>query len=182
MYETEVCAIAATLPCSVHGQGTRGSARVYLWVLSVHNCTLAHQNASLSGGREEFAAVAYRQACAHSRSSTNHAWNCSRAQCTRHREERVGSQGPLKNSGSHIDASHSRQPLVKGERLVRYEVNAVMHFLFGIQQIRFSFSLLCNVLCWHRRLLNPSLPRSFELSSTVHLSPQLAGARELPAS
>ena len=31
-----------------------------------------------------------------------------------------------KNSGSHIDASLSRQPLVKGERLVRYEVNAVM--------------------------------------------------------
>ena len=29
------------------------------------------------------------------------------------------------NSGSQIDASHSRQPLVKGERLVRYEVNAV---------------------------------------------------------
>ena len=39
----------------------------------------------------------------------------------------VGARGPLKNSGSHIDASHSRQPLVKGERLVRYEVNAVMH-------------------------------------------------------
>ena len=38
----------------------------------------------------------------------------------------VGAQRPLKNSGSHIDASHSRQPLVKGERLVRYEVNAVM--------------------------------------------------------
>ena len=33
---------------------------------------------------------------------------------------------PLKNLESHIDASHSRQPLVKGERLVRYEVNAVM--------------------------------------------------------
>ena len=32
----------------------------------------------------------------------------------------------LKNCESHIDASHSRQPLVKGERLVRYEVNAVM--------------------------------------------------------
>ena len=31
-----------------------------------------------------------------------------------------------KNWRSHIDASHSRQPLVKGERLVRYEVNAVM--------------------------------------------------------
>ena len=40
--------------------------------------------------------------------------------------EYVGDQDPLKNSGSHIDASHSRQPLVKGERLVRYEVNAVM--------------------------------------------------------
>ena len=38
----------------------------------------------------------------------------------------VGSRSPLKNLGSHIDASHSRQPLVKGERLVRYEVNAVM--------------------------------------------------------
>ena len=38
----------------------------------------------------------------------------------------VGSQSSRKNSGSHIDASHSRQPLVKGERLVRYEVNAVM--------------------------------------------------------
>ena len=31
-----------------------------------------------------------------------------------------------KNSGSHIDASLSRQPLVKGERLMRNEVNAVM--------------------------------------------------------
>ena len=33
----------------------------------------------------------------------------------------------LKNWWNHIDASHSRQPLVKGERLVRYEVNAVIH-------------------------------------------------------
>ena len=38
----------------------------------------------------------------------------------------VGALGLLKNWGSHIDASHSRQPLVKGERLVRYEVNAVI--------------------------------------------------------
>ena len=38
----------------------------------------------------------------------------------------VGGQSSRKNSGSHIDASHSRQPLVKGERLVRYEVNAVI--------------------------------------------------------
>ena len=32
---------------------------------------------------------------------------------------------PRKNSRIHIDVSHSRQPLVKGERLVRYEVNTV---------------------------------------------------------
>ena len=34
-----------------------------------------------------------------------------------------------KNCVSHIDVSHSRQPLVKGERLVRYEVNTVIHTL-----------------------------------------------------
>ena len=39
---------------------------------------------------------------------------------------KLGATHPLKNSGSHIDASLSRQPLVKGERLVRLEVNAVM--------------------------------------------------------
>ena len=38
----------------------------------------------------------------------------------------VGNLSSRKNSNSHIDASHSRQPLVKGERLVRYEVNAVI--------------------------------------------------------
>ena len=32
----------------------------------------------------------------------------------------------LKNYESHIDASLSRQPLVKGERLVRTEMNAVI--------------------------------------------------------
>ena len=37
---------------------------------------------------------------------------------------------PHKNSKSHIDVSLSRQPLVKGERLVRYEVNTVMLCLF----------------------------------------------------
>ena len=38
-----------------------------------------------------------------------------------------------KNWCSHIDASLSRQPLVKGERLVHYEVNAVIElgFLFA---------------------------------------------------
>ena len=38
----------------------------------------------------------------------------------------LGAIGSPKNSISHIDASLSRQPLVKGERLVRNEVNAVM--------------------------------------------------------
>ena len=41
----------------------------------------------------------------------------------------------LKNWGSHIDASHSRQPLVKGERLVRYEVNAVIGEPMGLRRL-----------------------------------------------
>ena len=53
----------------------------------------------------------------------------------------VGTRRSLKNSGSHIDASHSRQPLVKGERLVRYEVNAVMRGC--------ALPLLCQVGCAH---------------------------------
>ena len=40
----------------------------------------------------------------------------------------LGSLRARKNSRSHIDAYLSRQPLVKGERLVRYEVNAVMQW------------------------------------------------------
>ena len=45
---------------------------------------------------------------------------------TMSQEAVVGALELRKNWGSHIDASHSRQPLVKGERLVRHEVNAVM--------------------------------------------------------
>ena len=37
-------------------------------------------------------------------------------------------KGPRKKSGSHTGASHSRQTLIKAERLVRYEVNAVLQF------------------------------------------------------
>ena len=48
-------------------------------------------------------------------------------------ELNVGILRSLKHLGSHIDASHSRQPLVKGERLVRYEVNAVMHIYVAEQ-------------------------------------------------
>jgi hypothetical protein len=53
----------------------------------------------------------------------------------------LGTISSRKNSGSHIDASLSRQPLVKGERLVRYEVNAVMLKLN--QQERVSFVSAC---------------------------------------
>ena len=42
------------------------------------------------------------------------------------RASMVGAQKLPQNSWSHIDASHSRQPLVKGERLVRSQVNAVI--------------------------------------------------------
>jgi hypothetical protein len=50
----------------------------------------------------------------------------------------VGTQRSLKNCISHIDASHSRQPLVKGERLVRYEVNAVMAVVFAQWTLHFA--------------------------------------------
>ena len=64
----------------------------------------------------------------------------------------VGALKLRKNCGSHIDASHSRQPLVKGERLVRHEVNAVMLEHGSLQQCKvtshISYSSLCgNVFC-----------------------------------
>ena len=46
----------------------------------------------------------------------------------------LGAQSSRKNSISHIDASLSRQPLVKGERLVRLEVNAVM-LIIGVLSV-----------------------------------------------
>ena len=54
----------------------------------------------------------------------------------------VGTQSFPQNCVSHIDASLSRQPLVKGERLVRYEVNAVM--------------LYCVVACCLYSIVSPS--------------------------
>ena len=67
----------------------------------------------------------------------------------------VGTRRSLKNSGSHIDASHSRQPLVKGERLVRYEVNAVM--LRGGQGIDSYGSLLWSQCVGDKLAKNMSL-------------------------
>ena len=72
--------------------------------------------------------------------------------CLQEDTSAVGSQSSRKNSGSHIDASHSRQPLVKGERLVRHEVNAVMLEHGSLQQCKvtshISYSSLCgNVFC-----------------------------------
>jgi hypothetical protein len=58
---------------------------------------------------------------------------------------------------SHIDASHSRQPLVKGERLVRYEVNAVML-----------------MVCWHNR--TSLLARNAFFSLSLMLSSRLPRA------
>ena len=60
----------------------------------------------------------------------------------RAREGQVGAQGLRKNSGSHIDASHSRQPLVKGERLVRHEVNAVMEDCCNMAIPNATFNML----------------------------------------
>ena len=38
----------------------------------------------------------------------------------------VGAKRIRKKSRRHIDVPHSGQPLMKGERLLRYEVNTVM--------------------------------------------------------
>ena len=61
-----------------------------------------------------------------------------------------------KNWESHIDASHSRQPLVKGERLVRYEVNAVIqahaqdHMHQAVESTCVHHSRMCMVHVLHQ--------------------------------
>ena len=62
----------------------------------------------------------------------------------------VGALQLRKNWGSHIDASHSRQPLVKGERLVRHEVNAVMEDWRNMQSLKDTLYMLnigLEILC-----------------------------------
>ena len=49
---------------------------------------------------------------------------------------------PRKKSGSHIAASHSRQPLVTGERLVCNEVNAVMPHGFPWMRSKYVCEML----------------------------------------
>ena len=79
-------------------------------------------------------------------------WDPTHADCdTSHR---IVGDYPLKNNGSHIDASLSRQPLVKGERLVRAEMNAVImiiatttYYLFG------AFATVCLMRAWSLSLL-----------------------------
>ena len=84
-------------------------------------------------------------------------WNPTHADCeTSHHMLGIN---PLKNNGSHIDASLSRQPLVKGERLVRAEMNAVIiiiatttYYLLGafatVRPMRtWSLSLLTSCAC-----------------------------------
>jgi hypothetical protein len=68
----------------------------------------------------------------------------------------LGAMSSRKNSGSHIDASLSRQPLVKGERFVRYEVNAVMLKLtqdvaaYSDSVRRFMFVPVLGIICRQR--------------------------------
>ena len=51
-----------------------------------------------------------------------------------------------KNCDSHIDASLSRQPLVKGERLVRYEVNAVISSWSSCNHILSFYTKSCHAI------------------------------------
>ena len=79
--------------------------------------------------------------------------------------EHVGTRRSLKNCISHIDASHSRQPLVKGERLVRYEVNAVMARLFAGP----GRKLFCHKSLYVKKTLGH---RTYLLSKESWLMPQ----------
>jgi hypothetical protein len=72
-----------------------------------------------------------------------------------------------KNWGSHIDASHSRQPLVKGERLVRYEVNAVIADV--ISQMM-CFCVISKLLLMRSSLLTQSKMQTYR----IHLKNMLA--------
>ena len=65
------------------------------------------------------------------------------------------------NSKSHIDASLSRQPLVKGERLVRYEVNAVMPEWCGRWSLQFLRAQVGGCRCIDSLMLSPPFPPLF---------------------
>ena len=86
----------------------------------------------------------------------------------------VGTLRSLKNCGSHIDASHSRQPLVKGERLVRYEVNAVMKCNRRLPMLHIAicesppFLKLVRAVCFQRRVLQLQLPLKLLLQVRLH--------------
>ena len=55
-----------------------------------------------------------------------------------------------KNCDSHIDASLSRQPLVKGERLVRYEVNAAISSWSCCNHIFSFYTKSCHAI-WNEK-------------------------------
>ena len=76
---------------------------------------------------------------------------------------------PRKNSEIHIDVSHSRQPLVKGERLVRYEVNTVMPRL-GCQGVpSFEVHECGPWSCFFRRpQLYTTCSRTLSAATTCH--------------
>lgn len=74
---------------------------------------------------------------------------------------------PLKNNGSHIDASLSRQPLVKGERLVRAEMNAVITVGAAIA----SYCGLCLLASLARLARSKSLPARPRCCNSSHAPP-----------
>ena len=89
-----------------------------------------------------------------------------------------------KNSGSHIDASLSRQPLVKGERLVRYEVNAVITGIAqpcttnsaAVYRLMFyrKFATEPKIITLHYRFIYVTRPKLFSLPLRVCCSWQCA--------
>ena len=67
--------------------------------------------------------------------------------------DEVGARKPLKHFRSHIDASHSRQPLLKGERLVRYEVNAVISSCRLVNHIMIFLTQMCSATLYKTKHL-----------------------------
>jgi len=83
---------------------------------------MSHQTSRLNKSRSQIASAQ----CNWAGPSLFAHFDCNLYFLSLHSHPAVGATSPRKNSEIHIDVSHSRQPLVKGERLVRYEVNTVM--------------------------------------------------------
>ena len=88
---------------------------------------------------------------------------------------------PLKNNGSHIDASLSRQPLVKGERLVRAEMNAVINTTAATARYSAKRFVSWLALPWRSVGITASVARVCVIPLWMHRSCAAAEVMALPS-